>query len=135
MINLKTSAIQINTAAHKVLHSYPPLSHDRHRVEIAVDDGVLTVSGYVKALPTYNYALNNLKAVAGLRGFNADNFHCDEVIRRDVGQAIPIGVQVNVEYGAVILAGRLPEDTDVEQIVRKVALVPGVHRVLTSFSS
>ena len=135
MADVKTSDIQLDAAAHKILHSYPPLTHDRHRIKVSVENGELTVSGYVKSLPTYNYALNNFKSIPGLRGFNADDFHNDEIIRRDVGREVPVGVLVTVEYGAVILSGQLPEGMDVEALVRKVALVPGVHRVLTTLNT
>ncbi|MFW5692049.1 MAG: BON domain-containing protein [Chloroflexota bacterium] len=128
------SDAQIEAEVQRVLHSYPPLVHDRHRLTITVNDGMLKVSGYVKSVPTYHYLRENLTRIEGVREVDANELYDDENIRRDVGQVVPYGVQVIVEYGAVILAGQLNEDAAVEDLVRKVALVPGVHRVLTTFS-
>lgn len=112
---------------------YPPLVNDRHKVDFTVQDGVVTVSGYVKTVPTYNYLLNNLAQIPGVKQVIADNFYSDEGIRRHAGGAVPFGVQVRVEYGAIVLTGDLPEDTTVETVVDNLRMVQGVRRVVTAF--
>jgi osmotically-inducible protein OsmY len=124
---------QIQSAINKLMKSYPPLAHDRHRIQTTVADGTVTITGYVKAMPTYTYVRNNLSRLNGIQQIDAKEFFNDEALRLDIGRAVPSGVQVVVEYGAVILAGKLPAGTTAEDVVRKVALVPGVHRVLTTF--
>jgi osmotically-inducible protein OsmY len=132
----RTTAVRpdpdIEADIHRLMITYPPLAHDRHRVDIAVQDGAVTVSGHVKALPTYHYLLNNLSTVPGVKLVNADGFYNDEALRREVGRIVPYGIVVVMEYGAVILAGKLPEEFSIEDLVKEVALIPGVHRVITS---
>jgi len=127
--------VDIQAAIQHEMRAYAPLMHDRHRVHITVEDGVIHLSGYVKSAPTYRYLLSHINTFKGVQGVVVEEFYNDEAIRLDVGQAVPTGIFVNVEYGAVILSGDLPEGEDVEQLVRKVGLVPGVHRVLTAFNA
>ncbi|PJF22539.1 MAG: hypothetical protein CUN56_05515 [Phototrophicales bacterium] len=137
MIETKTtqSDIDIQAALRQVLTSaeYAPLTHDRRHVEIAVQDGVVTVSGHVKTPQTVLYLRNRAATIPGVKAVQIENLFDDETIRREVGKVIPYGVQVRVEYGTVILTGQIPQDTSVEELVKRVALVPGVHRVITTF--
>lgn len=114
-------------------HGYPPLVNDRHQVKFDVKDGVVTISGYTKSMPTHNYVVNRTAEIDGVKEVVAKEFYNDEAIRLNVGQAIPVGVVLSVEYGTVILAGKLPEGKTVEEIVRAVGLVEGVRRVITEF--
>lgn len=118
---------------HSLFTTYPPLQHDRHAVSIRVERGVVTLEGHIKAMPTYRYLQANLPKVKGIRVINADNLFEDETIRREVGKVIPVGMQVRVEYGVVILTGKLPEGAAVEDVVQQVASVKGIKRILTTF--
>ena len=131
----KRSDAAIESDIQRMMYRYPPLVNDRHRIDYAVQDGVITVSGYAKAKPTYMYARTQLAQMPGVHRVDASEFYCDEDIRRDVGHEVPVGMQVVVEYGAVVLTGRLPEGASAEDVVRQVGRVPGVHRVLTSFAT
>jgi osmotically-inducible protein OsmY len=129
------TADDIYAEIHHLMNLYPPLVNDRHRVTVDVtDDGEVTVKGYVKAAPTADYLLNGITTVESVTAINADELYVDEIIRRDVGKVVPTGVQVRVEYGAAILTGDAPTTVSAEALVKTVALVPGVHRVVTSFS-
>lgn len=112
---------------------YPPLSHDRHRIKVSVSNGSVLLSGNVKAPISRRYALMNIPKIEGVVSVNADQLYDDESIRLEAGRRVPIGVQVIVEYGAVILAGNLPEGIQAETLADAVSQVPGVHRVITSF--
>jgi osmotically-inducible protein OsmY len=127
--------IDIDADIDHLLRTYPPLTNDRHRVEFALRDGMVTVSGYVKSLATQNYVINEVSRIHGVRGLETTSFYNDDAIRRDVGRAIAPGIVARVEYGAVILGGNLPEGANVASMVRKIALVPGVHRVITGFTN
>lgn len=126
--------IDIEKDAQNLMRHYPPLTNDRRRVSVTSQDGVVTVSGHVKSTPTYLYLLDHVAAIHGVKEVVNGGFYIDEEIRLNLGSVVPPGVNVNVEYGAVILAGRLPEDVNIEDLVREVALIPGVNRVLTVFS-
>lgn len=134
-IPLERSDTSIESDIHRVLHgNYPPLKHDRHRIKAEVVDGVITLTGYVRTQPTFAYLMQQLNQIPGVQAVRATQFFNDEAIRLSVGHVVPMGVQVNVEYGAVILTGKLPEGMTVEDVVKQVGLVPGVHRVLTRLS-
>lgn len=125
--------IDIEEEIHHVMQHYGPLINDRHQITISVVDGVVTVQGYTRVQTTTNYLLNHIKSVAGVVALDASRLYNDDTIRLDVGHVIPPGVSVLVEYGAVILSGMLPAETDLEAMVGDVVQVPGVRRVITSF--
>mgnify|MGYP002396552825 CR=1 FL=1 len=129
------SDLDIEAGIHHVMATYPPLTNDRHRVDVTIEDGVVHVSGYVKSAPTYKYLVNHFSSVKGVREFILEDFYNDEDIRLDVAKAVPPGLSVNVEYGAVILSGRLPDGMEIKELVRQVGLVDGVHRVRTHFTN
>jgi osmotically-inducible protein OsmY len=133
-VETKRSDLDVEHDIHELIHTYAPLRHDRHRVHFTVMDGNVSLGGYVKATPTYEFLVNNIGLVPGVKLVDHSNLHQDEVIRREVGRVVPLGVQVNVEYGAVILAGKLPEDVSFEDLAQKVGQVAGVNRVVSSFS-
>lgn len=118
----------------QLTHTYPPLSHDRHRIKISVEDGAVTLEGHVKAIPTWQYLVNNLDEIPGVQSVDASGLFSDEHLRREIGGLLPYGVKVVMEYGAAILTGRLPEGTAIEDLVRSVAGVKGVHRVITALN-
>ena len=51
----------------------------------------------------------------------------------EIARIIPVGLSVNVEYGTVILSGKLPEGKTEEATVNSLRAIPGVRRVVTSF--
>ncbi len=111
--------------------SYPPLMHDRHRIKVEVNNGDVILSGHVKVPQTANYLLRHVQAVPGVKAVDVQAIYNDEAIRLDVGQVVPPGIQIVVEYGAVVLVGELPVGVEAEALVKTVAKVAGVHRVLT----
>jgi|FLYN01.1.fsa_nt_gi osmotically-inducible protein OsmY len=115
---------------------YPPTMRDRHHIHIGAQAGAVTVSGYVKSPNTRSFLLENIPLVIGVRSVHADELYDDESIRLDVGKLIEPGVMfANVEYGTVVLSGRLPPGKTAEEYVRQVAQVPGVRRVVTAFKN
>ena len=126
------SDLDISAGIQRVMQdSYPPLMHDRHRLEVEVNEGKVKVSGHVKVPHTASYLEQHVLAVPGVKSVNLKAVYNDEDIRRDVGRVVPPGIQIIVEYGAVVLAGELPTGTKAETLVKAVAKVKGVHRVLT----
>ena len=79
--------------------------------------------------------VDHVRAIAGVNGINADQLFCEETIRIDAGRPIPQGVIANAIYGTVVLTGTLPTGTSAEDVVKDVALIPGVQRVVTKFQS
>lgn len=125
--------IDIENDLHELVTRYKPLMHDRRNYRFVVEDGHVTVVGYVKGKPTYEYLRDHAPNVRGVKSVNLEKFYNDDDLRLDVGQVLPMGIYVRMEYGAAILSGRLPEGMTAEDIMRQVATVPGIRRVLTSF--
>lgn len=113
--------------------SYAPLMHDRHKVQLTVQAGVVQVQGHVKVSTTRRFLLGQLERIAGVKQILAAQFYDDETIRREVARIAASNVQIMVDYGIVILAGTLPEGVTAETLAAQVAAVPGVTRVVTTF--
>jgi len=125
--------IDIEQDIRDFIAHYPPLSHDRHRVRVSAKDGKVTVAGYVKSRATRHYLLEHLPTIDGVRSVKDKEFFDDETIRIEAGRIVPVGVQVIVEYGAVVLAGRLPEGVREGDLAKKVNKILGVHKVVAAF--
>lgn len=126
------SDTDLEHAVQQVFIGYPPLMHDRHRVHVAVSDGHVTLRGHVKSAVTRDYLVRQTRLVPGVRTVDASALYDDDTIRREAGRAVPHGIFVTVEYGAVVLSGRLPAGETLEGLVQRVGQTPGVHRVLTN---
>jgi hypothetical protein len=131
-ITLARHDLDIRADINRLMIRYPPLSHDRDQIEIDVQDGVVTLRGYVRSRPTYEYLLNHIPAIRGVKTVDHDEFFCDEVLRLQLGRLVPYGVIVNLDYGTAILTGKRPEDISIEKLVKQIAQIRGVHRVITS---
>lgn len=121
--------MDIEADLKELLMRYPPLTHDRHRLTYSVENGQVTIAGNLKSRVTYHYLVNNLPLIDGAQSVDTTQLFHDEDIRLSVGQLMPFGVFVNVEYGMVKLSGKLPPDTNLEMLVNQVMSVPGVKHV------
>ena len=124
--------IDIRADVEEFIVHYPPTNNDRFHLDVDVRNGVVILSGYVKTLNTHDYLLGNLPTIKGIAGVQTDRLYIDEQIRLEVGQVIPAGVNVNVEYGVVVLTGKLTEDASEDRFVGRIASIPGVNRVITA---
>ncbi len=112
---------------------YPPLVNDRHQIQVSVTDGIATLAGYTKTPVTHRYLFDSVSVTPGVKTVEADRLYDDETFRLQAAKIIPPGVSVNVEYGTLILSGRLPEGKTEEDVVNSLRVIPGVRRVVTSF--
>lgn len=122
--------VDIVADINELITNYPPLVNDRHRLIAHVQNGAVTLTGHVKSPVNRRYLLNNLPAVAGVTTVNADALYDDESLRIQAGQAVPPGMFVAVEYGAVVVTGRVPDGTNIADVVKKIQQIPGVERVV-----
>lgn len=111
---------------------YPPSANDRHHLHVDVQNGIARLTGYVKTNITQRYLADQIPLVPGVVGIEFNRLYCDETIRLEVGQVLPVGMFATVEYGSVILSGTLPASTGLHDLVTKVGAVAGVRRVLTT---
>lgn len=127
--------IDIHSEIDHLIAHYPPLQHDRPRITVTVEAGVVTVRGNLQSLVTRRYLLNQLPDVPGVVAVNAESLYDDGTIRLTAGRIVPPGVTVaGVHYGQVVLGGRLPEGTTQDAVADSVAQIPGVVQVVTSFA-
>ncbi len=125
--------VDIAADIQHLVRRYPPMTNDRRHMRYSVENGVVTLEGYVKTPITRRYIHETVRQITGVQSVETDGLYNDEAIRLAVGQVIPIGVQVNVEYGHVILTGHLPQGAHEAALLRKVEAVPGVREVHTRF--
>lgn len=116
-----------------IIARYPPLTADRHRMDVTVQTGVVILNGHVKTPITRLYLVERIAELEGVRGISADSLFDDETIRFEVGRRLPDGVIANVSYGVVVLSGHLPAGTASEQVAQSAGAVPGVSKVVTHF--
>ena len=113
---------------------YPPLVQDRHYFHVEVEQGTVTVSGYTRTTITRHMLVESLADVEGVVAVNAERFYSDAKIRLQISHGIPLGVIANVNYGVVILTGRLPVGTTETALVAAIEAVEGVRAVRAQFS-
>ncbi|MBL8146750.1 MAG: BON domain-containing protein [Anaerolineae bacterium] len=125
--------LDILEAIHSIIARYPPLTADRHRLQIAVRDGVVLLAGHDRTPITRLYLIDRVSELDGVRGINADGLYDDESIRLEIGRILPEGVIANVTYGIVVLSGKLPAGTTEAAVTKRAGAVPGVVQVVTHF--
>ncbi len=133
-IRAERTDLDIQDDIEAVLAHYPPLTHDRHHLQVTVQNGTVTASGYTRTSITRRYLVNALKQIPGVTQVNADSLYCDDGIRLDIGRVIPVGVIANVMHGTVILTGALPAGSNEADVVTAIANIPGVRAVKTQFA-
>ena len=132
-VRTSRSDADIQEVIERIITHYPPLVLDRHHINVQVSNGKVTVSGYIRTRITRKYFVDALRHNPEITELDADTLYSDEDIRLDVGQQIPAGVQSNIDHGAVVLTGRLPEGAQADQVVKAVQGVRGVRAVHTRF--
>ena len=127
--------VDIEEDIRKIIAHYPPLQADRYQLHLEAHGGAVTLSGHVKSLINHRYLVDRVRAIDGVSSVNSDQLYCEETIRIESGRPLPKGVIANAVYGTVILTGTLPQGKTAEDVVKDVALIPGVVRVVTKLQS
>jgi osmotically-inducible protein OsmY len=125
--------IDIHDDVNDIIARYPPLAADRHQLRILVTDGVVHLAGHVKSQPSRRYLVDSIPQIDGVQGVNDRALYDEDTIRIEVGQVIPVGILATMRYGTVILSGKLPDGVTVDDLVSRLAQIPGVERVATNF--
>jgi len=122
--------IDILDDIHLWMTGYPPLVNDRNHIRVAVEDGIVRLIGNVKTPITRGYLLSNINKIDGVQGVDDSALYDDETIRLHVGRVLTDGAIGQVEWGIVILAGKLPEGDVLDGLVAAIGKIPGVTRVV-----
>jgi hypothetical protein len=116
---------------YHLLATYPPLTNDRHMVNVSVKNGAVTVSGHVMTTNTRRFFLSRLTSIEGVKSVDAENLHDDTAIRISLSPLVPYGVQANIRHGVVILSGEPPQN--IEALANKILELHGVEKVISGF--
>jgi hypothetical protein len=127
------SDIDVHSAVNDLIVRYPPLAHDRAHIHYGVNNGHVVVSGNMKSHFVYDYFLNKLPSVRGVQSVDHSRLYDDDEIRKQVARLIPSGLFINVEYGVVKLTGALSGNITPEELVKRMAVIPGITRIVTAF--
>jgi hypothetical protein len=118
----------------RLIAQYPPARKDQHAINTDVKNGHVILTGHVQTPITRRYLLDMIPTIEGVRSVAADAFFDDENTRLDIGKVIPVGVILaRIQYGIAVLAGKLPDGTNGDELAARVSQVPGVARTVTRF--
>lgn len=139
MTDLQTISTRPDMDIHedviRIILTYPPLANDRHHIDVAVENGIVTLRGNTMTPINRVYLEEHVAGLPGVHGVHAQHLADDETLRLDIGRLLPAGVIANVRYGAVVLSGTLPADTTVNELGERVVVMPGVNKVVTNFDA
>lgn len=124
--------VDIHADVQDLIQHYPPLAADHHQIRILVTNGVVHFAGHVKSQPSHRYLLDAARQIKDVTEVNGAALYDEDTLRLEVAKQTPMGVQVNVRYGTVILTGELPAGMSADELVETLARVPGVERVVTN---
>ena len=127
------SDLDILADVENAITQYPPAVNDRHQVKVQVEGGVVTLTGHLKTTITLGYLKETLPQIEGVKQVGMSELYIDERLRLEVGRHTPIGVWANVEYGHVMLTGRLPDGMPANTLIAQIRGIPGVRDVRTQF--
>lgn len=125
--------IDIQEDVNAAFLTYPPLSHDRKRIHVNIDAGIVTASGNVKTGQAREIFAREVSKIEGVHAVNTAALYDDESIRLQVGGIVPYGVLTAVSYGAVVLSGKAPAEPELKRLVDKVSKIEGVRTVIPNF--
>ena len=110
-----------------LVRRYPPLVQSRSWFHYRVEDGVVTLEGHIKSAIAERILLDNLPRIPGVVQVDSSDLHNDEDLRLALGQLLPVGVTLYVDYGYVVIMGSLPARRKPEALIARLAKVPGVR--------
>lgn len=125
--------IDIDDDVLDIILRYPPLTADRHHINIKVEGGVVSLSGHTSNPISRKYLVDKVADIPGVVGVDADLLYDDASINLGAGQVIQPGVLANSRYGIVVLSGKVPPEVDAAALAQRVAEIAGVRRVVTAF--
>ncbi|MEM6284372.1 MAG: BON domain-containing protein [Chloroflexota bacterium] len=112
---------------------FEAVRHDRARMEIAVTNGAVTITGHTRTAQTPDVLSREVAKIPGVKSVDVSQLYNDDALRVLSGQMTPVEVFTAVSYGAVVLTGKIPAGMTLEEIVAKVEAIEGVRKVIPNF--
>lgn len=117
-----------------LVRGYPPLRQSQNWFKYTVANGVVTLSGHIKSSVAERVLVDSLQHVPGVIGVDSSALYNDQELRLQLGQLVPAGVWVQVDFGRAIIDGDVPPGYDVDALEAKLLAVPGVRKVENWFA-
>lgn len=112
-----------------LVRRFSPLWQSRHWFTYTVQDGVVTVQGNIKSSVGHRVLLDNVPHIPGVVRLDSSGLFNDEDLRLQIGRVMPAGVLVNVNFGRVVISGRLPNGQSADALIARIEQLDGVRRV------
>lgn len=129
--------MDIHNDVRALILRYPPTAADHHQIKIDVVDGTVRVSGHVRTPINRRWLANNIPAIKGVRDVDVTHLYDEDTIRIESGRKLVNidGIIANAKYGTVMVGGSLPEGVTIDDVVARLAEIPGVERVIPRFTN
>jgi hyperosmotically inducible periplasmic protein len=124
------------------------------KISVATEDGVVTLSGYVKNKNSFVDALRIAKSIKGVKSVNTDELDIKKVntgftdayitakveasvLKAKVldDESIPlVGINATTENGVVTLTQQLKSDKSIAAILKRASAIKGVKKIISHLS-
>jgi hyperosmotically inducible protein len=129
-------------AALRAIHSLSVVRESRSPVEVSVEDGVVTLRGWVLSDVMRRVVIGAAEATPGARRVIVDQLYDDSNLRLAVGRAlaaVPLlsrqsNIYVSCYQGMVTLAGQVSDEEERDVALQAAASVEGVRSVVERLS-
>jgi osmotically-inducible protein OsmY len=112
------------------IRSYDPLKASRDKLNVAVMNGVVRLSGYVETKRVRRFLMDYIPDLPGVLAIDDTLLYDDESLMLEVGKILPWGVRIRVDHGMVSLIGTLPNTVTAQDLILDISEIPGVDEVI-----
>jgi len=128
----------LKRSVEEALETYSPLRSSRPDITVTVDDGAVTLSGYVASSSIKEMAAVLAGSVAGVNEV-VNELHADPKLERSVALALaqdertrPLPIRVRAAGGYMQLQGQVPDEEAVETALEVARAVNGPKQVVSA---
>ena len=128
----------LKQSVEEALMAYSPLRDSRPEITVTVDDGVVTLSGYVASSSIREMAAIMAGSVGSVNEV-VNELHADPKLERSVALALaqdertrPLPIRVRAGGGYVQLQGQVPDEAAAEAAMEVARTVEGPKQVVSA---
>ena len=128
----------LKRSVEEALEAYSPLRDSRPEITVTVDDGVVTLSGYVSSTSIREMATVMAGSVASVNEV-VNELHADPKLERSVALALaqddrtrPLPIRVRSEGGYVQLQGQVPDEAAAKAAMEIARTVEGPKQIVSA---
>jgi len=132
-VELPRADVDIAEEVQQLFRSYPVLHMSRAYMHVNVTNGIVTISGNVRAVTAKRILRDRVPLINGVKLMNLSELYDDEALEIAIAEKMPNGLYANSQYGMVALTGSLPLHVDPQALLKEIAAIPGVRKVAAHF--